>query len=407
MKNVLYLDYFFPPLEADWRGIAFAKYLPEFGWNPTVISADESVRYGKDYTLLNELPQSLRVFRLGHREPSRIARTLRRRLRMKSDFPDEYKGWYGPAHSVAREILQREKFDLIYSASPTFTTALVAMQLKREFKIPWIADFLDGWAVNEFFKLECEKTIIQPLRWFYETRVRRAERSILSSADRTVVISWDVKRKLVDLHEGLDDRVEVITDGYDEHTFRGVTESHLFPGRLCIVFLGSYYTPFREPIIRFLDVVNELQPGAEVVFVGRAAVPVHVLNVRTRNATCIMHVPRMKALSFGAGSDFLFVVMPRFAKWIPTKIYDYLRLGKPVLALVPEDGDAARIIRESNAGFVLSYDVGKMRQQLGSIFERWKQGDFENFKPDQAYVKQFERRRLTERMARVFDDIAG
>jgi len=404
LKNVLYLDYFFPPLEADWRGIAFAKYLPEFGWKPIVISADESVSYWKDYSLLKEVPENLEIIRVPHREPSKSWRALKRKLKMNADFPDYYKDWYHPAYSEARTILLRQKIDLIYSASPTFTTAFVAMQLKKEFNIPWVADFLDGWAVNDFFSKECDETLAQPLRWFHKLRVQRAERRILQSADRTVVISWHVKQRLCELHGVDEDRINVVTDGYDETAFSQLTSVDMFGDRLTIVFLGSFYRHFSEPIRTFLNVVKELDGNAEIVFVGRAAIPVHTLHAG--NVTCILNVPRSKALSFGLGSDFLLVVMPGFAKWIPTKIYDYLRLGKPILALVPEDGDAAKIVREAKAGYVLSYDAGEMIQQLKAILEQWKRGDLKHFHPDVDYVKQFERRKLTQTIVDVFNTVA-
>ena len=61
--------------------------------------------------------------------------------------------------------------------------------------------------------------------------------------------------------------------------------------------------------------------------------------------------------------------------------HDYLRLGKPILALVPEDGDMARIIREARAGFILSYEPEEMKEQLKVIFEKWRRGEFEGFHP--------------------------
>jgi glycosyltransferase involved in cell wall biosynthesis len=154
-----------------------------------------------------------------------------------------------------------------------------------------------------------------------------------------------------------------------------------------------------------LDVVSQIDTHAQVLFIGRAAVPVH--NMHMHNATCILHLPRAEALSFALGSDFLLVVMPSFAKWIPAKMYDYLRIGKPILALVPEDGDAARIVKEAKAGFILSYDSRMMKLQLEKIFEQSKRGDFKDVHPDWEYVKQFEWRKRTERIAKVFDEVAG
>lgn len=407
MKKLLFIDYVFPPLAADFRGAALARFLPEFGWQPIIISAADTVSYDKDLSLLREIPKEVEVHRIGHRELPMEWETVLNRLKVNCSFPDRYGGWRSPALREAGRILTREPIDLIYSASPPFTTSFVAMQLHRELRIPWVADFLDGWAVNDFLTQHYDRTLVWPLRSLQRSRVRKAEADILRSAERTVVISWHVKQRLLELHNAECDSIDVITDGYDEHVFRDLRPHALYPGKLTIVFLGSYYSAFREPLMAFCDAVNELDSEAEVVFIGRGAAQVQALGkgATRQTATYIGNLPREKALSFALGSDFLFVVMPSYAKWIPTKIYDYLRLGKPILALVPADGDAAKIIREAKGGFILSHEAEDMKRQLKSIFSEWKQGRLKDFHPDASYVAQFDRRRLSEKLALVFDKV--
>lgn len=404
MKKVLFIDYFFPPLAADWRGVAFAKLLPEFGWRPIVVSADEGVSYAKDYHLLKEVPENLEVHRVRHREPLPLWRRIRQELKIAADFPDYYRTWYAPACTEARKILRNEKVHLIYSASPTFTTAFVAMKLKSEFNIPWVADFLDGWAVNDFLNQQYDQTLIEPFRWFHKLRVKKGERDILESAEKVVAIHWHVKERWCKLHGVDESKIQVVTDGYDESVFCGLKPRFLYPDRLTIVFLGSFYPAFGEVIMRFARVVNELDKDAELVFIGRAGAAVQEMNLP--NSTCILHLPREKALEFALGCNFLFLVMPPYAKWIPSKTYDYLRIGKPILAVVPHDGDAARIVQESNGGFVLSFDEQQMSNELRTIFGRWKKGELDRFQPDQKYLAKFERRKLTEQMAEVFGEVS-
>jgi hypothetical protein len=97
--------------------------------------------------------------------------------------------------------------------------------------------------------------------------------------------------------------------------------------------------------------------------------------------------------------------MPPYAKWIPSNIFEYLRLGKPILALVPEDSDPARIIREAHAGFIISHASEEMREQLIDIFNRYRQGKFQDFQPDLEYLAQFERRNLVKKIANIFDNL--
>lgn len=404
MKKVLFIDYFFPPLAADWRGTAFVKFLPEFGWKPIVLSADESVSYDKDYDLLREIPADIEIHRVGHREPSKGWRYVCNRLKIVADFPDYYKTWFRPAFQVAKEILQTKNIDLVYSASPTFVTAFVAMELKNKFNIPWVADFLDGWAVNDFLTLQYDQALIKPLRWVQTLRIKKAEKRILETADKVVVIHQHVKKRWGEFYGIEESKIEVVTDGYDESVFEGLTPRNLNLDHLTITFLGSYYSNFEDEIRKFLNVVYEIDKNAEVLFIGRTATAVQ--KMKMPNLTCILQLPRKKALSFALGSDFLFVVMPFYAKWTPTKTYDYLRLGKPILALVPEDGDAAKIVNEARGGFILPYDHDQMKQQLQKIFDGWRKGELKSFQPDVKYITRFERRNLTNHIVKVFNELS-
>jgi hypothetical protein len=124
------------------------------------------------------------------------------------------------------------------------------------------------------------------------------------------------------------------------------------------------------------------------------------------NSTCILHVPKRKAIELSLGCSFLLLVMPPYAKWTPMKTYDYLRIGKPILGLVPPDGDPAATIRESRAGFVLPFEEQEMRGKLKWIFGKWKQAELEEFRPDRAYISKFEWKRLAYQVAEVFDAVS-
>jgi len=399
LKKVLLIYYFFPPLLGDWRGLALAKLLPEFGWQPIVVSAAESVKYAKDYSLLKEVPDNIEVHRVGHREPSGEWSYLSQKLKMRFIFPDIYRAWSSPALQESRKILRKEDIDLVFSSSPPYTAAFVAMKLRKEFNIPWVAEWQDLWSGNDFLNLSYDKTLIKPLRQLQKFCIRRSENNLLRAANKTIVVSWYHKQQVCSQYGLGDDNIELITIGYDEDVFKDLKVRYLYPDKLTITFLGSVYPEFLEPVMNFLKAVNEADAKAEIIFIGRGSPALQEINMP--NLTRILHLDRGKALSFALGSDFLLLIMPPYAKWIPSKIFEYLRLGKPILALVPEDSDPARIIREAHAGFILSHDSEEMKEQLTDIFNRCRQGKFQDFQPDLEYVAQFERRDLVKRIAAV------
>jgi glycosyltransferase involved in cell wall biosynthesis len=403
MKKALVIHYHFPPLLGRGR-FESIKYLPSFGWKLLVVCASENVSYAKDYSLLELIPDGIEVHRVGHREPWRVWQYAKNRLRVNIDFPDYYKAWCSPALREARKILAEGKTNLIFSSSPPYTNALVAMRLKREFNLPWIAEFRDPWVGNAFLNLSLEKTLIKPLRKWLKFRIRRAEREILESADKVDVVSWRHKQQLCELYRLEDDRIDVITNGYNESDFIELKPYGLYPDKLTVLFMGGIYIGFQEIILKFLKAVNEVDKDVEVVIMGRGVAGLQDVNMA--NLTRMLYVQPKKALSFASRVNFsLLITLPSAKYNLPTGLFEYLRLGKPILALVPEDGDAAKIIKEASAGFILSHDEKKMKEQLREIFQRWRRGEFNDFHPDWDYVAQFERKKLTEKLAHLFDEV--
>jgi hypothetical protein len=58
------------------------------------------------------------------------------------------------------------------------------------------------------------------------------------------------------------------------------------------------------------------------------------------------------------------------------KVFEYLAAERPILAVVPPDGAAAKLIRETEAGVVADADdVDAIRTALVVLHERWRNGD--------------------------------
>jgi glycosyltransferase involved in cell wall biosynthesis len=258
----------------------------------------------------------------------------------------------------------------------------------------------------DYLKLIYDKTVVKPLRKLQAFRINRGERDIVTLADKTIVVSWRLREQLCDVRGVTADKIQVITNGYDESDFDELTPRALFPDKLSVVYLGSFYTGYKEILMTFLQAVNEIDKDAEVVLIGGATE--EMLRVHMENLTCINYLTKPKALALSSGCEFLLLITLPSAEWAVTgKIFDYLRIGKPILAITAEHGDAAKIVTEAKAGFVLSYEQNKMQEQLKMIFEKWRKGEFKDFHREWEYVAQFERRNLTKGLADVFNEITA
>ncbi len=192
MKRLLIVAYYFPPSGGPGvqRVLKYTKYLPEFGWEPLVLTVENGTFPAIDYSLLEEIPENTKVFRTKIYEPYDLYRaftgkpknvaidvnvikkedqklTLKERIaefiRATFFIPDARVGWLLTAKKKAIEICKEYNVDAVYSSSPPYTCSLIARYVHRKMKIPWVAGFRDPWT----------GFISTPKRWFIPALIDR------------------------------------------------------------------------------------------------------------------------------------------------------------------------------------------------------------------------------------------
>ena len=106
--------------------------------------------------------------------------------------------------------------------------------------------------------------------------------------------------------------------------------------------------------------------------------------------------------------SILFLSIPdvKFNKGILTgKLFEYMASERPILCLGPEDGDAAKIIRETNTGEVCSYsDEMKINRVLGNYYEKHVQGIL---KTESININRYSRKELTKQLVTLLERISS
>lgn len=238
-RKVLIINLEFPPVggPAVQRVVKFVRYLPETGWTPSVVCGDKSTwcdRY--DYTLTNEVPDDVEVFRLSFRtltDWSRIAsnivcnillplrlfwtmdkiqRNVTQTFLVLSEVffylhPEPLLSWIYLATKKAVRLYQKDNFDVVVTSGPPHITHMVGFMLKRFFKAKWVADFRDPW-------VDCETR--GERRGISRRLDRLWERLVLESADRIISVSPSWSELFASkLSRAKDKKVRVVHHGYD------------------------------------------------------------------------------------------------------------------------------------------------------------------------------------------------
>lgn len=396
------------------RTFKFAKYLPEYDWRVTVLTVQERGYFAKDNTLLEELNQlPIGVVRTASLDPwfllrkknvvslpSAGAHNLLSKISQFFLVPDNKVGWKKHALEAARQLFKEQDFDTIYATAPPYTDFLIGAELKKEFGLPLILDYRDAWLENPLHMYATP---------FHRMRHRQLEASVLRSADHIITINRRLKESLIKSYDFLDHSdVSIISQGYDAEDFDYTPPPKRKKFR--ITHAGTFYynrTPkyFLLALKQFL----EHNPGAkndiEACFVGtwRESDTALVKKLGLEGVVVTTgYKPHNECVSILLDSDALWMMIGngKGDEMMSTgKLYEYLGAQKPILACVP-DGVARQVLDKSQAAFIAAPDdVSGIYTQITALYKLHKSGRLPT--PSNEFVQQFERRALTEQLARI------
>lgn len=418
MKKVLLLAYLFPPIansgtQRPWK---FAKYLAQYGWQPTVITAANFDGHHTDWQLEADIPSDVTVVRVpmlndqvgdtiarfagGGRLARRLGGAVSWRMRNYRRSPDLYALWKPTVMREAMRLFNEGGFDAIYATGFPWTSLLIGVELSKATGKPLVADFRDLWAGENLFRRE---------RPPHEEELAH-ERTVVESARAIVTASAGIGRQLAATHPSVDeDKFVTIHNGFDGADF--AKESRLPSQRFRIVFTGVWKEGYNPgELYDSIDWIRRTRPAllndVEVIAAGFKAGEAE----RRGLAAYIDErgvVSHDEALSLMRSADILYLshVDPKRQWVVPGKLYEYLASGSAVLALTDPDRETARIIDAVGGGVALSpEDPGTLFHALEEALAAKKLTVPER-NPDALAA--FERRQLTAKLAAVLDDAAS
>ncbi|GAB5519376.1 MAG: glycosyltransferase [Rhodothermales bacterium] len=402
MPRVLYISYYFPPSGGPGvqRTLKLARYLPEFGWTPSILTVrPEHAAYPDlDASLEAEVPADLLVERTRAWDPyalyarlqgkskdetvgvgfvgestmdwkQRIARWLRANLFL----PDARVGWVPYAIAHGRRMLNTGRYDAIITTGPPHSAHLIGQRLAREFNLPWVADFRDPWTQIDY-------VAELPMTGLARRFDRRFERRVLEQADAVVVISPAMQRQLA---ERVQATYTVILNGFDPADFEAPV-----PEPCTDVFMLRYLgnmNAARNPEVLWqaLQQLNVPQawPDFRIELIGHIDPVVHT-SIRAAGLEQVVqvkpYVQHDEAICLMRSASALLLVINRVdgAQGIMTgKVFEYMASGRPILGVGPPAGDAATVIHDARAGQMVDYDaVERMVAEVTRQYEAWKHG---------------------------------
>ncbi len=392
MKKILIITYYWPPSGGPGvqRWLKFAKYLPEFGWEPIVLTVDENYASypQKDSSLLKEVgfiethkTKSFEILNLysslnkekqipyggfsNEGDPS-FMKKVSRFIRGNFFIPDPRKGWNKYAYQKAVELIKENNIDVVVTTSPPHSTQLIGLELKKNNLVKkWIADLRDPWTDIFYYDK------FYPTKWARKID-KNLEAEVISNCDELITVSNSIKNIYADRY-GNKDKIHVLTNGFDtadfpqqlfeiepnvnEFLYTGTVSSE-YPIEevvsLAKIFINHTFRFIGSVHPYFLELVEK--EGLSERFIFQKSIPhSEIVKEMTKAGILLLLIPKME------NNEGI----------LTGKLFEYLGSKRPIFAIGPKNGDAKGIIEKTKRGIYLDYnsvvDIKKDELQVEQV----------------------------------------
>ncbi|MCY0967755.1 glycosyltransferase family protein [Chryseobacterium wangxinyae] len=425
-KKILIITYYWPPAGGPGvqRWLKFAKYLPEFGWEPIIFTPENPSYPLIDESLMKDVPENLEIIKTKIWEPYQLAEKLNKSNKkfkagqfdvgnnqswksklsiwVRGNFfiPDARVFWVNPSVKFLEEYLKNNKIDVIVTSGPPHSLHLIGLNIKKKFSdIKWVADFRDPWTEISYYKH-------LKLTNKSDKKHRQLESEVFKNADITLATSYtDAENFRKNGANAL-----CITNGFDESDASKTSADSVSSTKFTLSYIGVL-EQLRNPenLWKALDDLvktdSDFAENFSIKFVGRIddrileSIEKSSLRNYINNLGYLSHD---KAIDEMSSSTMLIITnFPNESSKgiIPGKIFEYLATGKQIISFGPDEADVSKILQETKAGKHFSYtDSESIKQFILAKFELWKSG---NLVKNNQNIEQFTRRNLTKKLSEI------
>ena len=424
-KKVLIITYYWPPSGGSGvqRWLKFSKYLRDFNIEPVIYTVDNPSYPIKDTSLESEIPLGLEVLKQPIFEPNSFLSIFGNNKKKESAgflnpnptllgrffqyvranyfIPDARKFWIKPSVKFLSNYLKNNEIEVVITTGPPHSMHIIGLALRDKFKIKWISDFRDPWTEIDYFQQ-------LPLTKKANKKHHQLEQEVLEKSDMVIVVGETMKKKFLKHNHN----IEVLTNGFDSY---GNSLTIELDSNFSITHVGLMNAD-RNPTILW-EVLYEISSenidfknNLRIKFIGKIDDTV-IQDIQVFNTNNIVRIPYLdhdEVRKYQASSQVLLLSINHVpsAKGIITgKIFEYLQAKRPILGIGPEDGDAAAILKKTNAGNIVGFN-NKVELKT-AVLKLYK-----DFKEEKLFVKstnieQFHRKNITRQLAQVIKKVVS
>jgi hypothetical protein len=424
-KKVLIITYYWPPSGGSGvqRWLKFSKYLRDFNIEPVIYTIDNPSYPIKDTSLESEVPLGLEVLKQPIFEPNSFLSIFGNNKKKESAgflnpnptllgrffqyvranyfIPDARKFWIKPSVKFLSNYLKNNEIEVVITTGPPHSMHIIGLALRDKFKIKWISDFRDPWTEIDYFQQ-------LPLTKKANKKHHQLEQEVLEKSDMVIVVGETMKKKFLKYNHN----IEVLTNGFDsyENSLTIDLDSNFSITHVGLMNADRNPTILWEVLYEISSENIDFKNNLRIKFIGKIDDTV-IQDIQVFNPKNIVRIPYLdheEVRKYQASTQVLLLSINHVpsAKGIITgKIFEYLQAKRPILGIGPEDGDAAAILKKTNAGNIVGFN--NKVELKAAVLKLYK-----DFKEEKLFVKsinieQFHRKNITRQLAQVIKKVVS
>lgn len=404
MSTVLIISYYWPPLGGPGalRPVKFAKYLPQFGIKPIILTRKPIAYHSLDEGLENDVPM-VKTLRTETLDPARLLylagmriykpKMWQRPLKQGLNFPDHKIFWVPFAYQAARAIA----FDSILVTAPPFSAFITGYLLSITTGKPLVLDFRDAWLEFPFMPYQ---------RGVQKRFVRYWEQKVTAHARRIIVVDDNIKESLCRKYPACTSKICVIPNGYDPDDFVPAYT----PESFTLSYLGTVREE-RDPrtvleaTALFTEKCRLRTEEMTLKFIGHVEPRYQKELSRHRSVALTGHLPYKDAIREFCASHVSILITTGSRFFFPSRQNEYLASGLPIIVCGRSAGIhlLEKAFRQGYPGWIFDYtDIEGMAKKLQELHRKWKKGRITRGKNP---YHQYTRKNLTKTLAGILKKI--
>lgn len=394
-------------------------YFENFGWEAEVVTVDE--RYSdmlKDELLVESLPNNVKIHKI-----KALPKNITSKFGLGSLIIRSF--WF--YKKKVDQLLKNKKFDLIYFSTTQYPVCTLGPYWKKLFGVPYVIDMQDPWH-SEYYQDKPRHH--RPKKYWFSYRFNKyLEPIAMKHVDGLISVSESYITNLKSYYPAIAPvPSSVITFGYFERDIdiaiknQNTFDSLLSSGCKNIVYVGrggidmqKAVTPVFEVLKQFIS--NDPVAGNKIkmYFIGTSYAPAGTgkltilplaekIGVQNNVIEITDRISYYHTLVTLHQADALFIPGSDDPKYTASKIYPYLLVKKPLLALFNPESPALQILISCGVQHAYSYEAtSELEHHLLDFFSKVSDDSFELPEYDQAQLSQYSARSTTKKQCDLFN----